>query len=360
MLAWFPLLLVIFHALPAWAQVSDREKEWNRILAAAKNEGKVTIAANPDPDVRRMIPEKFTARFGIPMEYIAASSGEVRARLQAERKAGLFTIDACLGGIDPVFYYDKVLDPLRPALLLPEVVDLSNWEKGKLWFTDPEDKYVLRILLNVVAPFDINTQLIKPQEVRSVKYFLDPKWKGKISSHDPTIAGTGNSRAAYLYALFGPEFLKKLYVEQQVVITRNRRQMADWLARGTHPIALGAQSQELERLAKEGFPVAQLNFVRDAPGYLSSGPGEVALINKAPHPNAAKVFANWMATREGVETLARSQLDNPLRTDIDKSFVQEGTAPRPDLTYSVDSGDWKYQIETREKVRNILKDLLKK
>ena len=106
--------------------------------------------------------------------------------------------------------------------------------------------------------------------------------------------------------------------------------------------------------------MGQLNNIPDAPGYLSSGPGVIALMNKAPHPNAAKVFVNWMASREGVETLARCQLDNPLRTDIDKSFVQAGTIPRPDVHYTVDSGDWHYQRETREKVRLLLKELLKR
>ena len=248
---WFPLLLVIGCALPAWAQMKDWEKEWNRILTAGKNEGKVTIAANPDPDVRRMIPEKFTARFGIPVEYIGGSSGQIRSRLQSERAAGLFTIDALLGGIDQGVYEDKMLDPLRPVLMLPEVLDQSKWEKRKLWFADPEQQYVMRILLNVVAVFDINTRIVKAEDVKSVKYFLDPKWKGKVSAYDPTIAGTGNSRAAYFYVLFGAEFLKRLYVDQEVVVSRDRRQMADWLVRGTHPVALGAQSQELERLAGE-------------------------------------------------------------------------------------------------------------
>ena len=104
------LLFFLGFALPAHAQVTDWEKEWNRILAAAKKEGKLTIAANPDPDVRRMIPEKFTARYGIPVEYIGGSSGQIRTRLQAERTAGLFTIDALLGGVDPV-----VGDDHRPA-----------------------------------------------------------------------------------------------------------------------------------------------------------------------------------------------------------------------------------------------------
>lgn len=360
MLFWIPLLLVVWLVSPAWAQGTNWEREWNRILAAAKKEGRVTLAASPDPDVRRMIPEKFTARYGIPVEYISLTTGEIRARLRAERQAGLFTIDATLGGADPVLYQEKILDPIRPVLILPEVIDPSKWEKGKLWFSDPEDKYVLRILNNVVAPIDINTQHVKPQEVKSVQFLLDPKWKGKISSHDPTIAGTGNSRAAYFYLLFGVDFLKRLYVGQEVVITRDRRQMGDWLARGTHAIGLGAQSQELERLAKEGFPVAQLNHIPDAPGYLSAGPGEVGLINKAPHPNAARVFVNWMASKEGVETLARSQLDNPIRADIDKSFVPPETMPLPGVTYLVDSGDWKFQIEEREKVRLIMKELLKR
>ena len=57
-----------------------------------------------------------------------------------------------------IFYREKMLQPLRPALLLPEVLDGSNWKKGKLWFTDPEEQYILRLANTVTTMFHINTK----------------------------------------------------------------------------------------------------------------------------------------------------------------------------------------------------------
>ncbi len=323
----------------------------------ARKERKVVVAGPPEASIRQALPTKFTARLGIPVEYLGGRGGEMRQRIIREHNAGIYTIDVYLGG-DPLLYRAKVLAPLKPELILPEVVDPTKWEKGKLWFMDPEEKYVLRLFNNLVAVFDINTRYVRPEEIRSVQYFLDPKWKGKISAYDPTISGTGNSRATYFYLLFGEAFIKKLYIEQRPVITRDRRQMGDWLARGTYPIAIGAQSEEVEHLRKEGFPVMQLNNLPDAAGYLSAGSGLISLLAKAPHPNAARLFVNWLASREGVETYARAQLDNPLRDDIDKSFLDPDTIPRPGVEYRFDSANWDFQLHVREKIRLRMKELL--
>ncbi len=355
-LIWIFLLISLTPG--AWAQEKGWEAHWSKMIAGARREGRLVLAGPPESSIRQALTSKFAARFGIPVEYIGGRGGEMRERIIMEHQAGVFTIDVYLGG-DPNLYQAKVLDPVKPALILPEVVSPSNWENGRLWFMDPEDKYVLRLFNNVVAVFDINTRYVRPEEVTSVRYFLDPKWRGKISAYDPRVTGTGNARATYFYLLFGEEFIKQLYIDQKPVITRDRRQMGDWLARGTYPIALGAQSEEVERLREEGFPVMQLNHIPDAPGYLSAGSGLISAISRAPHPNAAKVFINWLASKEGLEAYARAQLDNPLRTDIDKSFLDPGTIPRPGVKYRFDSADWKFQIQVREKVRLRFKELLK-
>src|SRR5581483_9497893 len=164
--------------------VHAAEPSWDQLLAAAKREGKVVVVGPPDTQVRQTLPAAFKARFGITLEYLSGRSSETAARLRSERSAGVYTVDAVLAGIQTmstIYHRAKMLDPLKPVLLLPEVVDASKWKAGRLWFMDPEQKYVLRLFNTVNEAFTINTREVKPGEIRSMRDLLEPKWKGKIS-----------------------------------------------------------------------------------------------------------------------------------------------------------------------------------
>ncbi len=192
-------LLLICFALPAWAQEKGWEKEWNEVLAAAKREGKVVVVGGADPVMRRKLPAAFKARFGISLEYLGLRSSSVSVKLQIERRVGHYTIDAFFSGLGTasrILYRQKWIDPIKPVLILPEVVDPSKWKKGKLWFVDPEEKYILRLMNYKSASLYINTDYVKPKEFKSVKDLLHPKWRGKISVFDPTVRV---ATASYLY-----------------------------------------------------------------------------------------------------------------------------------------------------------------
>ena len=102
--------------------------------------------------------------------------------------------------------------------------------------------------------------------------------------HDPTVPGTGSNQAARFYVQFGEDFVKRLFVDQQPGIARDRRQITDWLARGRYPISIDAERDEVERMKKEGLPLDAVYNLPDMPGSLSAGVGEVALMDHAPHP----------------------------------------------------------------------------
>jgi iron(III) transport system substrate-binding protein len=355
-------LVVAFGLLLTGEVFADWEKEWNELLSRARREGKIVVAGWSDPNVRRELPARFTARFGIPVEYIGGRTGDHAARLRTERQAGLYTIDVVLGGIDSmatILHREKMLDPLKPSLILPEVTDPSKWRNGKLWFIDPEEIYILRLFNYVTGTIHINTQHVRPGDIRSVRDLIDPKWKGKISAHDPTVTGSGNTPARF-YIQFGDEFVRRLYVDQKPVMSRDRRQMADWLARGTYPISLDASSDDVRRLQSEGFPVMTLYRLPDLAGMIAGSFGLAALMNRAPHPNGAKVFLNWLASKEGLEVYARAGGTVPARNDIDaSSFVPEEEIPLPGANY-FDTYDWQYTVMEREKARLRLKELLKR
>lgn len=353
-----PLLLLL--AQPAGSQQTGLDQEWDEMMQAARKEGKVVVATSPDPAMRE-ITSRFKARFGVSVEHIAGRSGQLAARLSSERRAGLYTVDVFLGGIQTIatpLYKEKMLDPLRPVLTHPEVANPAKWKRGKLWFVDPEGRYVLRLFSSVTGLLHLNTQVVKPGEIRSAKDLLNPKWRGKISTEDPTVSGSGSNTAARLYAQLGEDFVKRLYVDQKPMVTRERRQLTDWLARGTYPIAFGAHSSSVERMRKDGFPVVEVLEYPDLPGALSGSPWLLTLMNRAPHPNAARLFANWMATKEALEIYSRAEGRATLRNDVDESFLAPGVVPRPGVNY-FDTFDWEWTVAGKEKVRLRMKELLR-
>ena len=71
-----------------FAQTKAGDKEWNAVVEAAKKEGKVVVAGSPDPVMRNDVIPKFTARYGIPVEFIAGRSSQIAARVETERGVG--------------------------------------------------------------------------------------------------------------------------------------------------------------------------------------------------------------------------------------------------------------------------------
>src|SRR5690348_6338672 len=126
---------------PAQAPAPAATSGWDTLMAAGRAEGKVVVSGPPDPGASTKLPEAFKKFSGIDMEYLAGNSSQLASRIQSERAAGQYTIDVSLSGADTVygtFLANSWLDPLKPALVLPEVVDGKLYRTGEPWFRDPE------------------------------------------------------------------------------------------------------------------------------------------------------------------------------------------------------------------------------
>ena len=359
-IAWFFLWLLWVNGLAA-AQTKGSDKEWQEILNAAKQEGKVVVAGSPDPVMRNEIIPKFTTRTGVAVEFIAGRSSQIVSRVETERSAGIYSVDVFLAGPDTTavdLYGNRMIDPLKPLLVLPEVIDGAKWKTGKVWFVDPDERFVVRPFSSVATLLFINTDYVKPDEMRSYRDILNPKWRGKISTEDPTTTGAGANMAARFYTQVGEEFVKALYIDQKPTPTRERRQMSDWLARGTQPICLNCREDDVRPLVKDGFKILEIFELAGLPGTTNGSPWLLSLGNKAPHPKAAQVFANWILSKEGLEIYARGYGSATLRTDINESYLNPGNLPKAGVKY-FDDTDWKWIVtgrhESREKVWKLLK-----
>jgi ABC-type Fe3+ transport system substrate-binding protein len=355
--ALLALIASIFLAPDAMAQF----KNWDELVAAAKKEGVVVVSGSPDPVMRNEIVPKFTARFGVKVEFLAGRTGEIVARTRMDRAAGLFTMDVYLAGSNTalnVLYAEKMVDPLRPLLIMPEVADGGKWKRGSLWFIDPEDKYLLALFYKIGSEVFVNTDHVKLEELKSVKDLLSPKFTGKLGTEDPSdLSGAGGSTAMNYYRQLGPDFVKKLYVGQKPGISRSRRQLADWLARGTYPICLTCRNEDARQMQDEGFKIAAIYEMDGLQGHASNTPFLLSIANKPAHPAAAQLFANWMAGREALETYSRGHLSATLRNDVDESFLDSRSIPRPGVTY-IDDSDARWQAEKPD-IGEKLKALLK-
>jgi len=328
------------------ATAAGWERQWDELIAAARQEGKLVIGAPPAPDLRLALPSRFKERFGIEMEYLAfpPNQGEFISRIIRERDAGLVTVDAFVGGSQSIYtiaYPSGIMAPIKPQLIHPEALDVTKWAPGRVWFKDREDMYFMQILNQIGGQIVVNAEYVRPDEITSWQDLLEPRFTGRMSAWDPTVPGTGWNTANWLRITFGDDFIKRLYVDQKVGIPGDARQWGDWLARGIYPIAVGASGRDIEGLKRDGFQIEVLPARQEAPGVATGAFGIVVLIDNPPHPHAAQLFVNWMAMREGQETWCRAEQAPAVRTDLDNSWAPPYTVPKPGLNY-MDGYDWDY------------------
>ncbi len=326
------------------------QARWDALVEAAKREGSLVISGPPTPEVRTAVPAAFKQRFGIEVEYVGGRTTELVPKLKAERLAGQYTLDAMIAGAQSLYtdiYPDHMLDPILPALVSPEATDPSKWLVGHPWFMDPEGQYILRLANYVSSAIAINTEYVKPGEIKAYRDLVDARYRGKVSVWDPIRPGSGWNSANYLLHALGEDYVRALYQGQDVGVSTDGRQLSDWMARGRYPISLGLGPDEIERLKKDGFPIEALTDLADASGYVTAGFGLAALVNRAPHPNAAQLFVNWLAMKEGSEVFNRAQVLVSTRADVENSWAPPYIIPRKGVEY-FDTYDWEFTLNGRK------------
>ncbi|HEY3302452.1 MAG TPA: extracellular solute-binding protein [Candidatus Binatia bacterium] len=326
-------LLAISSPAQTQEQSKDWEKKWQATIQAAKNEGKLVYhSGNSSEPYFQEFQKKFPE---IKLTQILTRGGAAaEQRLMAERRAGVYVADIVhLGaGSGSALAGAGALDPLEPYMILPEVLDQSKWFEGRHYFADKDGKYVFKYASNPGADISYNTKLVNPDNIKSYWDILDARWKGKIVTYDPGARGSRLFSYFYYNPELGPRYLRRLFGEMELTASRDRRQMTDWLAQGKFAIALrtAPDASTLDDARAQGLPVNWFT-----PGHfkeavaISGGPAHVAVVNRAPHPNAARLFINWFLSREGqlmVQNIAAKHGDgvDSLRMDIPKDMIHRG------------------------------------
>ena len=254
-------------------------------------------------------------------------------RIIAERRAGKYLADLYSGGLGGRSFFDflktGVLDPIKPVLLLPEVVDGSKWLNGEHYYADNERRFVFMYEGSLAGVgLHYNTNLVDLKEFKSYWDLLNPKWKGRILLYERVGVGSPSVVRFYYNAQLGPDFLRRFLTEMDLTVSQDRRQSSDWLASGKFPICIDCG--DTDRAKQQGLPVDEFPHanLKEA-GYeiSTSGNSGLAFVNNASNPNAARVFANWFLSREGQtvwQTVMNTKVLEPsdsMRIDIPKDKV---------------------------------------
>jgi iron(III) transport system substrate-binding protein len=329
--------------LPGFAQEkAGWQARWDKVVAEAKKEGKVVVEGPPGEFIRNAVVQGFKKAFPeIAVEYSSGRGSELAAKIKAERDGGLYTLDLIVQGTSTALLYFKpigALEPIRPALILPEVADGKYWSDNRLEFADKEEKLNLVFATIVKTPVVYDSQQVKRQEIDELYELLSPKWKGKIVINDPIPSGSANVTFRFLWEVLGAEkaadYFKKLRA-QAGAVDRDERRQIESVAKGKYAILVGPGDRIIPELLKRGLNFGVLEEFKDYGSLKTAGPSSLMLFNKAPHPNAAAVFINWLLSKNG--QLAWSQAAGYVsrRTDVPADHLPPYAQPRPGSKYWV-------------------------
>jgi iron(III) transport system substrate-binding protein len=304
--------------------------EWEQVVAAAKREGKVVVAGPAGAAQREAILRFAEFYPGIQVEYASLTGRNVSMRVLSERQAGQYHWDVHVGGVNSAFTElipHGVLDPIRPVIR-PELQRDDLWYGGfEFGWADLAKQYAYMFVMNAGRSTFVNRDVISPEQFSHHRQLIDPRWKGKIAIDDPTGTGAGGRQFAILITAYGDEFGRKLLKDQEAVITREKRQLTEWVVRGRYPIGIGGvDGGDLVIFQEQGIGLNVQGIESPETTALSSSNGAVMLFNRPAHPNAAKVLVNWLLSKESGEIWAKTQ-QNSRRTDVAPGVPEEFPDP---------------------------------
>ena len=324
------------------------------LVVAAQAEGQlVPVTTGGSAQAMGPLLKIWSEKYGISVSQQRGRGTDTVPKILAERGFGRYTVDTWQSGPGSA---NQIADaggmrPFEEAAVHPNVADKSFWRGGIWRFVDSHGQFMFAYAANIDhESVFYNTNLVSPDDINSVFDMLQPKWKGMIARD--RVPQTDSLARTYVLE-GGKEYLEELWSGGYIRLIEDVRTCEDSLARGTVAFAsCGAQSN-LPKLKGQGFPVEQKRITGFPSWRVGSGTS-IGLMDQAPHPNAAKLWINWLVGPEGWEARKQVARDDlilsvsttyqamSLRTDVTNEHISDDLKIGPDEDLYILITDPKY------------------
>jgi len=272
----------------------------DQLIAGAKSEGKLVIYASAAAQQLQMYLTGFGKRYPfIKTEYFRTDKQKLMTRVLLEEQAKQRLADVIHTSVIETHILKK-----RGALSRYVPAESATYPSQ---YKDPEGFWTSVYASGTLMGF--NTRQVKRAEApKTYEDLLNPRWKNAIG-----IDNTKIEWFSMLLKLKGRSFMEKLAAQNGQVMAGNTN-LLNLLAAGEFPIMPGVYEYSVDSLKTKGAPVDWI-CLEPVITYTVA----VSLPSNPPHPFAAKLFAEWLLTKEGQEVI--NQYGRvPIRDDIDSRY----------------------------------------
>lgn len=290
----------------------------DELYKKAKEEGKLVVYHARETETIEVLFTDFKKRYpGIETEQVRAGGLVIGQRYYAEWEKGVYVADTIHSGVAEFF------PDFRRRGMIAKLDDLPNWNSIIELAKDSNKHYVSFDF--VTMPIIYNTNLLKDEEVPTDLWeYTKPEWKDRTATADPKTAGVAvawysfasEARSKDPRSPHSPPGLGWKFIE---AIKNNGVLLAGQLGALTETIATGRRAVALHQADNSYFLAKQ----KAAPiGFKYAKQGATAqhtnigVNTKAPHPNAARLFVNWLLSVEGQQVVVNKTGGNPIREDV--------------------------------------------
>jgi len=291
------LLLVLLQCQLGIAASGEHEP----LIEAAKKESRLMLYAGMDIDEARRLTSEFAKKYPYIQAEIFRASGEtIQQRFLVEQRAGVHSADVFQASIVQVYQ-------LKNLQLLEHYVP-SEAAAFRDDYKDSQGRWTALYQIPYVIGY--STRLVPPNEIpTSYEDLLRDRWKGWIALeteeyqwfyHWMQILGRNK----------GLDFMRK-FAGQNLQMRSGHTLLAQLVAAGEVALATVVYSNRVERMKAVGAPIDWVRFK----GPTITAINAIATPVKAPHPNAAKLFINFVLSKEG-QMLLRGLRRIPTRSDV--------------------------------------------
>ena len=270
----------------------------------ARREGSVVLYTSLAPTESAPLAAAFEKKYGVKTQLWRAVSGKVVQRTVSEAQARRYTVDVVEtnGPEMEMLAREKLLGQMSSPYLADLPPHAIPSHRG--WAPDRLNFFVV----------GYNTNKVKRSEIpASYEGFVDPRWKGRIG-----LEATDTEWMATLIKTWGEakgmEYFRKLSA-MRPDIREGHVLLASLVAAGEVPVGLSMYNSNIEALKRKGAPI---DFVA-VPPVVARTQG-IGVMKNAPHPNAARLFADYVLSPEGqtlFESMGRVPASTRVKTALD-------------------------------------------